>query len=70
MNFRTIVLVITILFLSQKGFSQEEITQEIYTRYYAIGNYKMVDWHQDDFEKQISYDIGYRVSGYGIFVCL
>lgn len=70
MNFRTIVLVITILFLSQKGFSQEEITQEIYTRYYAIGNYKMVDWYQDDFEKQISYDIGYRVSGYGIFVCL
>jgi hypothetical protein len=70
MNFRTILLATTILLLSQKGFSQEKITQEIYTRYYAVGNYKMVDWYQDEFQKQISYDFGYRISGYGIFVNL
>lgn len=70
MNFRTILLATTILLLSQKGFSQEDITQEIYSRYYAVGNYKLFDWHQDAFEKQFAYDIGYRVSGYGIFVNL
>lgn len=70
MNFRTILLAITILLSVQKGFSQEDITQEIYTRYYAVGNYKLVDWYQDDFQKQFAYDIGYRLSFYGVFVNL
>jgi hypothetical protein len=76
MNFRKIILATTILLASQFGFSQDDddddefVTQEIYTRYYAVGNYKLVDWNVDDFEKQPSYDIGYRISAYNMFLSL
>ena len=70
MNYRKIILAATIFLVSLKGLSQEEITQSIYTRNYAVGNYKLAGWTQDKFQKQFAYDFGYRVSGYNIFVSL
>ncbi len=70
MNYRKTILAAAILLVSLNGFSQDEITQSVYTRYNAMGNYKLAGWTQDEFQKQFAYDFGYRVSGYGIFVSL
>jgi hypothetical protein len=47
--------------LVEHSYSQD-VTQAVYVRYNAAGSYKLADWKQDNFEKQIAaYDIGYRI---------